>query len=314
MKAKLAFRYSVTFTLTLLLLLWTGCLSRLVSPDWGEEGPSGFTVPWRSSAEADGYIKPGEYDDAVMINLTRGDSVAYLYVKHDGEFLYVFLDYVSDTIFWFDNFWVTIDTLSDGGEAPREDDYLFDSTHHIWLGDGPHKGDISGGQWEELKGHRREPYPDLADRLQPFLEGRHMGWSGQGRSANSLTPHSIFEIKIPIKGWEIKERRTFGFCAAAGSPAIKVTPSTKVVWPDTAYDYYAADFWAGGATLDDPTVIDPQIASFPPPSTWGTITLSDVPPQEKEGGSYWFYLIIGVVAVAAGATVILLLRKLKKLR
>jgi len=76
MKAKLAFRYSVTFTLTLLLLLWTGCLSRLVSPDWGEEGPSGFTVPWRSSAEADGYIKPGEYDDAVMINLTRGDSVA----------------------------------------------------------------------------------------------------------------------------------------------------------------------------------------------------------------------------------------------
>jgi len=285
------------------------------TPNSLEETAREFTVPWKSSAEADGYIKPGEYDDALMINLTRGDSVAYLYIKHDGEFLYVFLDYVSDTIFWFDNFWVAIDTLSDGGEAPREDDYLFDSTHHIWLGDGPHKGDIPGGQWEELKGHRREPYPDLAEKLNPFLEGRHMGWSGQGFSANSQdNRHSIFEIKIPIKGWEIEKRRTFGFVVAVGSPAGEESSSTKAVWPDSAYDYYTADFWAGGATLDDPNFVDPQTGSFPPPNTWGTATLSEIPPNENNAGSYWLYVIIGAVVAVGAATVVLVLRRLRRLR
>ena len=274
-----------------------------------EETASEFTVPWKSSAEADGYIKPGEYDDALRIDLSRDDWIAYLYVKHDGEFLYVFLDHVSDTEFWFDNFWVGIDTLSDGGDGPKEDDYLFDSTHHIWIGDGPHQGDIPEGQWTELKGHRREPYPDLVDELQPFLEGRHMGWSGLGRSPNSLTQHSIFEIKIPIKGWTIENRRTFRFATAAGSPG---RPSVKVVWPDTAYDDFTADFWAGGASLDNPSINEPQVGSFPSPSTWGTVTLSDVPFEEEGKGGHWLYIIIGVVVLVSTTTVVLLLRKLRR--
>jgi len=308
-KERLALRLKryipLCFLLLLLPLLVSGATD--ASP---QETTSEFTIPWKSPAEADGFIKPGEYDDALMVNLTRGDSLAYLYIKLDGEYLYVFLDHVSDTISWFDNCWVAIDTLSDGGDAPSEDDYLFDSTHHIWIGDGPHQGDIPGGQWTELKGHRPEPYSDLVDELEPFLEGRHMGWSGLGRSSNSLSQHMIFEIKIPIKSWELAERRTFRLCVAAGSPAARGSLSLKVVWPDAAYGFYTADFWAGGAILGNPS-IDPQVGSFPPPSTWGRATLSDVPPEGAGGGGYWSYIAIVVVVIFGILVIVLLLKKLR---
>ena len=309
-KGRLALRF-VRYVPAYLLLLSLPLLVPSAAYASPQETTSEFTIPWKSPAEADGFIKPGEYDDALTINLSRGDSLAYLYVKHDGESLYVFLDHVSDTISWFDNCWVAIDTLSDGGDAPSEDDYLFDSTHHVWIGDGPHQGDIPGGQWTELRGHRPEPYPDLVDELEPFLEGRHMGWSGLGRSANSLTQHMIFEIKVPIKGWELAERRTFRLCVAAGSPAARGSPSLKVVWPDAAYGFYTADFWAGGAVLDNPSIIDPQVGSFPPPSTWGRATLSDVPPEGAGGRGYWSYIAIGVVVIFGILVVVLLLRKLR---
>mgnify|MGYP005646440953 CR=1 FL=1 len=296
--------------LVLLLLLPSLELMNLSYASPQETG-SEIIIPWASSAEADGYIKPGEYDDALEINLTRGNWVAYLYLKHDGKFLYVFLDHVSDTKSWNDECFVAIDTLSDGGDAPKEDDYLFDATHHIWLGDGPHQADIPGGQWEELKGHGK-PYPDLEDKRKPFLEGKEMGWTGFGRSANSLTRHTIFEIKIPIEGWEIEEKRTFGFCVAAGSPETEGTPPAKVVWPEGAYDYFTADFWPGGANPNNPNVIDPQVGTFPPPSTWGTATLSDVPPGGISGGSSWFYIIvIGTMVTVSAVIIVLLMRRLR---
>ncbi|MDH5689046.1 MAG: hypothetical protein OEZ48_14460 [Candidatus Bathyarchaeota archaeon] len=263
----------VPFCLLLLLLLLPPFGSAGVSP---QETTWEITVPWASSAEADGFIEVGEYDDALEIDLSNATWEAYLYVKHDGDFLYVFIDHVSDTIHHpagYDNGWVAIDSLSDGGDAPKEDDYLFHSSgHHIYLGDGPHQ--ITNGQWEELMGHGETP-PDLKDKLEPFLGGRYSG-SGPGAfgvSQNSLTPHSIFEIKFPIMGWKIEGKTSFGFCAAAGSPGTHGDHLAKVVWPDTAYDNYTADFYAGGVRTLDPLVGDPQIGSFPPPSTWGILTL-----------------------------------------
>ncbi|UCE29362.1 MAG: hypothetical protein JSV85_01105 [Candidatus Bathyarchaeota archaeon] len=272
-----------------------------------QEATSEVTVPWRSSAEADGFIKPGEYDDALELNLTRDNWMAYLYLKHDGESLYVFLDHVSDTTYWYDNCWLSVDTFSDGGETPKEDDYLFDCTHHVYIGDGPHQ--IPNGQWTTLIGHG-EPYQDLVNKTQPFLEGRYRGSRQSGRSANSLNPHSIFEIKVPITGWEINETDwTFGFCVAAGSPRTEENPSAKAVWPRTAYDDYTADFYAGGANPADPKIVEPQIGSFPSPNTWSTITLSDVPPEEDGGKDYWFSLVAVTLGAAIIGTAILLVRR-----
>lgn len=301
-------RSAKLFAVLCLLPLLSPLLFGRLSHPMAQETDSELMVPWASSAEADGFIKPGEYDDAIRVNLTRDGWVAYLYVKHDGEFLYVFLDQVSDEIFWYDNCWVAIDTLSDGGDAPRDDDYLFDSSHHIWIGDTPHQKDIPNGQWTELKGHRPEPYADLVEELAPFLDGRSMGWSRTWSSPNSLKPHVIYEIRIPIKGWIIEQKPRFGFLVAAGSPG---RPSNKAVWPSRAFDSYSADFWAGEAVLGNATSIDPQVGSFPPPSTWGTVTLSETPPQDSAKQSFWTYIIVTVAAVVGITVVVLLLRKLR---
>jgi parallel beta-helix repeat protein len=239
-------------------------------------------VPLGSSAEADGYIKPSEYDDALEIDISNDTWEAYLYLKHDTEYLYVFIDHVSDTFphpTGYDNGWVAVDTLSDGGDAPKEDDYLFHSSgHHVYLGDGPYQ--IPGGQWEELMGHGETP-PELEPKLEPFLGGRYTasGPGAFGLSQNSLTPHSIFEIRFPITGWEIDGKRSFGFCVAAGSPGTYGDFWAKTVWPATAYANYTADFYPGGVRTLDPLVFDPQEGSFSPPSTWGTIVLGKAPEE-----------------------------------
>jgi hypothetical protein len=273
-----------------------------------------IAVPLASSAESDGYIVPGEYDDALEIDLSNATWEAYLYLKHDGKYLYVFLDHVSDTFHHpagFDNFWVTIDTLSDGGEAPKEDDYMFHSSgHHVYLGDGPHL--ITNGEWEELIGHG-EPHADLADKAEPFQGGEYAG-SGPGAfgvSQKSKVQHAIFEIQIPIRGWEFEEANwTVGFCAAVGSPGTEGDFLAKAVWPDTAYADFTGDFYAGGVESMEPPVYEPQEGSFAPPSTWGTLTLIDVPPLEPETEDYSLYIIIvAIVIVVIITAVVLLLRK-----
>lgn len=294
--------------LCLMLLLLPPVGSAGVSP---QETTSEIAVPRASSAEADGYIKPGEYDDALEIDLSNATWEAYLYLKHDGKFLYVFVDHVSDTFHHpagYDNGWVTLDCLSDGGDAPREDDYMFHSSgHHVYLGDGPYQ--IEGGEWEELIGHG-ETAEELKDRAEAVRDYKASGPGAFGVSQNSKKQHAIFEIQIPIRGWEFEEANwTVGFCVAVGSPGTQEDFLAKVVWPDTAYANFTGDFYAGGVRTKDPLVFDPQVGSFPPPSTWGTITLLDVPPSLDEV-DYWLYIGIGiVVAVIIITVVVLLLRR-----
>jgi hypothetical protein len=262
----LKLRLTVVVSLFLMLLL----LPLSLVGSFGvptQEKTSEIIVPWASSAEADGFIELSEYDDALEIDLSNATWEAYLYLKHDGEFLYVFTDHVSDTIHHpagYDNCYVAIDTLNDGGNEPREDDYLFHSSgHHVWVGEGGI--DIPGSQWEELTGH---------------LNYSASGPGAFGYSPNSLISHSIFEIKIPITGWEIEEaNRTFGFCVAAGSPGTDGDFLAKTVWPATAYANYTADFYPGGVRTLDPLVFDPHIGSFSSPSIWGTIMLGKAPEE-----------------------------------
>jgi len=301
----------------MLLLLFSSFIGSFgVSP---QQATQEVTVPRASSAESDGYIKPGEYDDALEIDLSNATWQAYLYLKHDNKYLYVFLDHVSDTFHHeagYDNGWVAIDSFSDGGDAPKEDDYMFHSSgHHVYLGDGPYL--ITNGEWEELIGHG-VPHAELANRAKPFQGGEYSG-SGAGAfgvSQNSMTPHSIFEIQIPIRGWEFEEMNwTVGFCVAAGSPGTDGDFLAKVVWPDTAYANFTGDFYAGGVATMEPLVFDPQEGSFSPPSTWGTLTLVDVEPLTERTENwleeYWLYIIIVVVVVVIVIIALVLLRKRK---
>ena len=286
--------------------------SASVSP---QEPTSELIVPRASSAEADGFIKPGEYDDALEIDLSNATWEAYLYIKHDGKNLYVFIDHVSDTIHHqagYDNGWVTIDSLSDGGDAPKEDDYMFHSSgHHVYLGDGPYV--ITDGEWEELIGHGDIP-DDLKEKAKPLKTYTGSGPGAYGVSQNSLEPHSIFEIQFPIRGWEFEEANwTAGFCVAVGSPGTQGDFLAKVVWPVTAYENFTGDFYAGGVRTLEPLEFDPAVGSFPPPSIWGTITLVDVGPAPSSGlEGLWLYIAIAtIVVVIVIVAVVLLMRKRK---
>lgn len=310
-------RIVVVIPLFIVLLLASLTLagSTVVSP---QETNSEITVPWASSAEVDGFIVPGEWDDALEIDLSNATWKAYLYIKHDNRSLYVFLDHVSDTghhPMGYDNCYVAIDVLRDGGDAPKEDDYLFHSSgHHISIGP-PGGIPVSDADWDELWGHAPIPpelKPELEPKVAPFLGGKY-GGSGPGAFGVSQNdkenPHSIFEIKIPIAGWGIEDANWVGgLCVAAGSPGTDGDLLAKVVWPIVAYDDFTGDFYTGG--ILESGELDPQVGSYPPPSTWGTITLSDVPP-EPESEDYWLYIVIGVVAVVIIAAVVLLLRKRK---
>jgi len=271
-------------------------------------------VPRASSAEADGFIKPNEYDDALEIDLSNTTWEGYLYLKHDNKFLYVFLDHVSDTIAHpagYDNCWVAIDCLSDSGDAPKEDDYLFHSSgHHIYVGDTQYH--VPNGSWAEIIGHGEIP-SELMDRAERIKGYKGGGTGAFGVSGNSMTPHRIFEIQIPIRGWEFEEANwTVGFCVAAGSPGTQGDFFAKAVWPDAAYGNFTGDFYAGGVRTQEPLVWDPEVGSFPPPNTWGTITLADVGPLSEPGlGDYWLYIAIVVVVAVIAIAAVVLLRKRK---
>lgn len=282
---------------------WTG-----VSP---QQNTSEITVPWASSAEADGYIKAGEWDDALEIDLSNATWETYLYIKHDNKSLYVFVDFVSDTISnkrGYDNCYVAIDVVSDGGNETREDDYLFHSSgHHISIGLGGGVP-IAGGQWDELWGHGETP-SWIESKIAPFRDGKY---GGSGPGAFAKTPkdldhaHSIFEIKIPIKGWAIEGKPSFRFCVGAGSPGTDGDFLAKAVWPSTAYADYTGDFYTGGYSGEG--VFEPPVGSFSPPSTWGTVSLSNVPPPSPEQ-DYWLYIVIAVIAIVIIAAIVLFLRK-----
>ncbi len=312
---RLKLRLLVVVPLCLMLLLMS--VSFVGSPEVSpQQATWNIYVPRASSAEADGYIKPGEYDDALEIDLSNATWQAYLYLKHDNKYLFVFLDHVSDTFHHpagYDNGWVAIDSLSDGGDAPKEDDYMFHSSgHHVYLGDGLYQ--ITNGEWEELLGHG-VPHAELADRAKPFQEGRYAG-SGAGafgRSQNSEKAHAIFEIRIPIRGWEFEDMNwTVGFFAAAGSPGNEGDFNAKAVWPGTAYANFTGDFYAGGVRTAEPLVFDPQEGSLSPPSTWGTLTLVDVEPLTDTGlGEYRLYIIVVVLVAVIAIIAVVLLRKRK---
>jgi hypothetical protein len=55
-----------------------------------------------------------------------GNGTAYVRTKHDADYLYVLVDYVSDTVLGAGDYCtIRLDTKGDGGNAPHEDDYSF---------------------------------------------------------------------------------------------------------------------------------------------------------------------------------------------
>ncbi|MEM2962553.1 MAG: hypothetical protein QXY01_06015 [Candidatus Bathyarchaeia archaeon] len=73
------------------------------------------------------WTSHGEWSDALEIRLAfvQGSGEAYARVKHDGESLYVLIDYLSlRAVQIEDSAMAFIDTKNDGGEIPQRDDFI----------------------------------------------------------------------------------------------------------------------------------------------------------------------------------------------
>ena len=101
------FRLLITFTMAVLLAF---CAERVHAGAWPKE----VRVYQGSTPQLDGVIAPGEYDDAAQLDdfsawtpqffevQSREDLYAKVWLKHDGQALYVAWDVTDDVLYGFD--------------------------------------------------------------------------------------------------------------------------------------------------------------------------------------------------------------------
>lgn len=256
---KLRLMCVVPFCLSLLLLLLPlfGCTDA--------EPEESITAPLaKVEARADGFISPGEWDDAEVVVLGYSGFYGYLYVKHNWTYLWVHLDCPSDTIkspLGWDNGWVAIDPDMSGGSEPQEYDMLFHSHGHLaFIGDGVEP--IQGSQWGILRGHYPEDTPEKYWELRNFIIANFSG-SGPswGPTEASETFHSYWEFQIPLEILDLipglNITNMFGFCAS-----VQDYDEQRIAdWPVTKS---TGNFWPGP---------DSPQGNYTPPDSWGILTL-----------------------------------------
>jgi len=250
-----------------MLLPIFGCVR--AQPEKSITAPLAKVVP-----TPDGFISPGEWDDAEVAVLGYSGFYGYLYVKHNWTYLWVHLDCPSDTIqspLGWDNGWVAIDPDMSGGSQPQEYDMLFHSHGHLaYIGDGVEP--INSSQWGVLRGHYPEDTPQKYWALRDVVIADYAGSGGAwGPTEASEELHRYWEFQIPLSLLELipelESTTQFGFCASM---------SGKYAPPDS---------W-GKLTLGTTQLVEkPEWPSLPNPSM-------EIP-----------YLYI-IIAVAVGAVVV----------
>jgi len=261
-------------------------------------------------AIANGYIKAGEWDDAQVFAIGTKNNYGYMYIKHNWTVLWVFLDYVSDTVKnekGWDNGWVAIDKNMDGGDTPKEDDLLFhEAGHGVWIGDGV--APIPGSLWGTFIGHGGPStdeaiarYQNLSDTIAPYFAGSGPSW---GTTEASGTLHAYCELQVPLN-W-LEDASVFGFSVSIQDQ----DTGTIIDWPETKS---TSNFWPGP---------DFPEGTYVSPSEWGTLTLSTaslaekptLPSIEGEGATEipYLYIIIAVVGVVLVVLVVVLAMKRRK--
>jgi hypothetical protein len=265
----------------------------------------------KKPATADGFLAPGEWDDARIFGVGTKKNYGYLYVKHNWTVLWVFLDYVSDEVknpkAW-DNGWVAIDHDMSRGEEPEEYDLLFhEAGHGVWIGDGV--APIGGSQWGTFIGHGGPSTPEAVARyndsinlIKPFFAGSGPSW---GTTEASDTLHAYCELQVPLN-W-LEDANSVGFAASMQDQ----DTTTIIDWPETKS---AGDFWPGPD--------DPSTGKYMPPSEWGTLTLSsqslgekqELPTIEGEEPTEipYLYIIVAVVGVVVVVSAVVLAMRRRK--
>lgn len=133
------------------------------------------------------WTNPQEWTDASESRMVPQlwNGTAYVRTKHDADYVYVLVDYISDTILGAGDYCtLRFDTKGDGGNAPHEDDYSF---VFEWLTVGSSSFQMRQGvgySWGVLV---LDPIgatakSDCKPSVDPYLEAAHM----------------VYEFKIPL--------------------------------------------------------------------------------------------------------------------
>jgi len=133
------------------------------------------------------WTNPQEWSDASesLMVAQLGNGTAYVRTKHDADYLYVLVDYVSDTVLGAGDYCtIRFDAKGDGGNAPREDDYSFvlewltAASSSFWMRQG------TGVSWGGLTGPvgGATVKSDCKPSADPYFAAAHM----------------VYEFKIPL--------------------------------------------------------------------------------------------------------------------
>ena len=144
-----------------------------------------------------------EWTDASEIKVQNEELTAYIRAKHDGTYVYLLVDFLSDHGLDVSGDFAIIcfDTNNDRGNTPQSDDYCFyrvtrtgDATDGILQG--------NGIGWTVLQeADTWDPYDEKFDAA--------VSYSHLNDPYDSLNNHVIYEFRIPIDFYSLKETMSF---------------------------------------------------------------------------------------------------------
>ncbi len=204
-----------------------GSILTIISTDvYSHSGDVIFSDWAFSQPTMDGMINAGEWDDAVMLDLSiiPGTTMeTYLYVMNDGTNLYMAYDAVGDEFSdMMDGAIFCFDTDHNGFETDMEDDQFI-------IGD---IFGITGGQ-----NQARYVYdilmPGWVEESCPFTEPGLDGDYGFSSSPNSANDHRMYEITIPLALLSVAPGDTIGFASHGfmGEGVLDFMMWTRAGWP-----------------------------------------------------------------------------------
>jgi ketosteroid isomerase-like protein len=182
---------------------------------------------WTTPEEwSDAVVVPMEYSPTAALEFPN-NGTAYLLVKHDTHYLYIMVDYISDTTpgsaampnTWWEGAYVYFDPMKNRGSEPQQDDYVYELA-------------VSGGQeWHARVPVKNNAYDWKASIEMPSASAFSSDVTNDPHSKNK---HVIYEFKIPLP----KETEV-GFFAAA----IDTGSKSYMTWPGKVRDW-TLDGWS----------------------------------------------------------------------
>jgi hypothetical protein len=173
------------------------------------------------------WTSPEEWSDALETPLYKSfdsklNGTAYFYTKHDGDYIYALIDFISDTSKDAnDGAGICFDTNHDGGSLANPDDYAFwfywttetASKFFMWKG--------TGSGWQKTDARIAELVPVPGSQAASSLDA----------SPRSSSPHMIYEFRVP-KAIFAGGSSVVGFAVSAWHNPYGTRPiEVLLVWP-----------------------------------------------------------------------------------